>query len=298
MHVPAGESPWPPLVEQRIEARRAFAATPVRKLETLPPPEIDAFQPPAHEPVAEAPRTTEKKQRTKFIVLPIVAVLAVGGVAAYVLTPSTSSAHAGAQSSTTSRTTVLAASTRSATASSSASASHSVSPSAGATTPIAVTTETTVAQTNGSGGNDTTTAATAPTTTTATTKQATVVTASSIAGVNGADDSEQVNGSEADEDVQIGGGAGCSAWLDTNGTGNLAGVVNTSLYQTCDAVLHRSDGIAFQFSQSTGAAKTSFISDQGYTMWVCVWDNSSPSAVDCGNHFTMNGTTPVETSSN
>jgi hypothetical protein len=112
--------------------------------------------------------------------------------------------------------------------------------------------------------------------------------------VSGANDSEQVSGSEADEDVQIGGGAGCSAWLDSNGTGNLAGVVNTSLFQTCDAVLHRSDGIQYEFSQSTGAKKTNFISGQGYTMYICVWDTSSPGSVDCGNKFRMSGTTPVE----
>ncbi len=82
--------------------------------------------------------------------------------------------------------------------------------------------------------------------------------------------------------------------MDSNGTGNLAGVVNTSLFQTCDAVLHRSDGIQYEFSQSQGAKKTNFISGQGYTMYICVWDTSSPGSVDCGNKFRMSGTTPVE----
>ena len=292
MHIPAGEPAWPEAVADRIEARRMFAATPVGKLETLPPPDEEPTRPPTREDAETARPTT--KQRRRLIVLPIAAVLAAGGVIAYVLVPSTSSAQAGAQRSTTTSA-VLTTSTKSATASSSAqpgqSTSASATSTATATTLITATSETSAAQ---GGVSPTTTPATAPATTPATAHTATVVTASSINGVSGANDSEQVSGSEADEDVQIGGGAGCSAWLDSNGTGNLAGVVNTSLFQTCDAVLHRSDGIQYAFSQSTGAKKTNFISDQGYTMYICVWDTSSPGSVDCGNTFRMSGTTPVE----
>lgn len=293
MHIPAGEPAWPEAVADRIEARRAFAATPVGKLETLPPPDEEPTRPPAPED-ADTEQPTPR-QRRRLIVLPIVSLLAAGGVIAYVLVPSTSSAHTGAQlGATTTTSNVLTTSTKSAAATSSTQPGHSASASATstATTPGTATSGTGVAQ--GGGVSPTTTPATAPATTPATSQTATVVTASSINGVDGANDPEQVSGSEADEDVQVGGGAGCSAWLDSNGTGNLAGVVNTSLFQTCDAVLHRSDGIQYEFSQSTGAKKTNFISGQGYTMYICVWDASSPGSVDCGNKFRMSGSTPVE----
>jgi hypothetical protein len=292
MHIPAGEPAWPEAIADQIEARREFAATPVGKLETLPPPDEEPARPPTRED-AETGQPTPRRRR-RLLVLSVVTVLAVGGVLAYALVPSTSSAHTGAQLSTTMASNVLTTSTKSAAASSSAQPGHSASASATSTaaTPITATSGTSAAQ--GGGVSPTTTPATAPATTPATSQTATVVTASSISGVNGADDSEQVSGSEADEDVQVGGGAGCSAWLDSNGTGNLAGVVNTSLFQTCDAKLIRSDGIKYVFSQSTGAEKTNFISDQGYTMYICVWDSSSPGSVDCGNKFRMNGTTPVE----
>jgi hypothetical protein len=293
MHIPAGEPAWPEAVADRIEVRRAFAATPVGKLETLPPPDEEPTRPPARED-AETGHPTPRRRR-RLLVLPIMALLVAGGVIAYVLVPSTSSAHTGAQlGATTTTGNVLTTPTKSAAATSSTQPGHSTSASATstATTPITATSGTSVAQ--GGGVSPTTTPATAPATTPATSQTATVVTASSINGVSGADDSEQVSGSEADEDVQVGGGAGCSAWLDSNGTGNLAGVVNTSLFQTCDARLVRSDGIKYEFSQSTGAKKTNFISDQGYTMYICVWDTSSPGSVDCGNKFRMSGTTPVE----
>jgi serine/threonine protein kinase len=293
MHIPAGEPAWPEAVADRIEVRRAFAATPVGKLETLPPPDEEPTRPPTRED-AETGHPTPRRRR-RLLVLPIMALLLAGGVIAYVLVPSTSSAHTGAQlGATTTTGNVLTTPTKSAAATSSTQPGHSTSASATstATTPITATSGTSVAQ--GGGVSPTTTPATAPATTPATSQTATVVTASSINGVSGADDSEQVSGSEADEDVQVGGGAGCSAWLDSNGTGNLAGVVNTSLFQTCDARLVRSDGIKYEFSQSTGAKKTNFISDQGYTMYICVWDTSSPGSVDCGNKFRMSGTTPVE----
>jgi serine/threonine protein kinase len=293
MHVAAGDPAWPEKIEERIEARRAFGATPVGKLETIPPPDEEPTRPPAREGAAtERPTTKTMKQRTRLIVLPVAALLVVGGVIAYVLVPSTSSAGTGAQLSPSTKTNALSVSTKSVAASSTA--SHSASASATATSTVTTVVTATSESGNQPGGNPTTTPATAPATAPATSAKATVVTASSIKGVSGANDSEQVSGSEADEDVQFGGGAGCSAWLDSNGTGNLAGVVNTSLFQTCDAVLHRSDGIQYEFSQSTGAEKTNFISGQGYTMWVCVWDTNTPGSVDCGNKFRMNGSTPVE----
>lgn len=119
-------------------------------------------------------------------------------------------------------------------------------------------------------------------------------TASSIAGISGNNDTTQVPGSEADTDW-VANDAACSAWLDNNGSGEFAGVLNTSLTQSCVAELFRSDGMAYTFSASVGAEKTNFISDKGYTMWICVWhaDEQSTTSV-CGSRFGVNGDTPVK----
>ncbi|CAO5163072.1 eukaryotic-like serine/threonine-protein kinase [Frankia sp. AiPs1] len=118
-------------------------------------------------------------------------------------------------------------------------------------------------------------------------------TASAIRGINGGDDRAQVPGSEADT-VWVANAAACSAWLDDNGSGALAGVLNTSLTQACAANLYRSDGMAYTFSASWGAAKTNFIPVSGYTMWICVWRAGDQSNTEvCSARFGLNGTTPV-----
>lgn len=118
-------------------------------------------------------------------------------------------------------------------------------------------------------------------------------TAYAIKGINGGDDAAQVPGSEADTSW-VANDAACSAWLDSNGSGGLAGVLNTSLYQSCVAELFRSDGMAYTFSASWGAKKTSFLPAAGYTMWICVWNANSQSTTEvCSPRFGLNGTTPV-----
>lgn len=119
------------------------------------------------------------------------------------------------------------------------------------------------------------------------------LTSSAISGINGSDDLTQVKGSEADTDW-FGNDAACSAWLDDNGSGELAGVLNTSLKQTCEAELYRSDGVAYTFGASWGAVKTSFISDVGHTMWICVRKASDRSGEQCSARFGMHGGTPVK----
>jgi predicted Ser/Thr protein kinase len=295
MHAPAADPSWPETVEARIEARREFAATPVGKLETLPPPdeETEPLTAPTPGPRVGQPGEGDPgyRKRWRLVALPIAVVLVVGGVTAYVLVPSTPSARAGAQGTATTTGNQLVASTQSVTPSSSPHPRRSASATSTPTVTLTVTGETTA----GAGtGSPTTTPASAPATTAATTRAATVVTAASISGVSGNDDPEHVSGSEGDVDYYAGNAAGCSAWLDTNGTGNLAAVLNTSGFQACGAELHRSDGIHFEFEQSSGAAKTNFISDRGYTMYICVWDKSDTSTVSCGHGFTMSGTTPVE----
>jgi hypothetical protein len=119
-------------------------------------------------------------------------------------------------------------------------------------------------------------------------------TASQISGINGGDDTTKVPSSEADTSWMAN-DAACSAWLDDNGSGALAGVLNTSLYQTCGAELFRSDGMAYSFSASMGAKKTNFIPAAGYTMWICVWNAANPSSTEvCSPHFAMNGNSPVK----
>jgi hypothetical protein len=291
LHVPAADPSWPARIAERIELRRTFAATPVGKLETIPPPDESAPEPPgAGDPTSR----TRRKPRRRLLVLPVVAVLAVGGVVAYMLVPSVSSAHAGANgSASTSYDAVSVSKTSTLTPSARPSHSASASASASATAPAGIGTEGT---TPPSGSGTTSTSGGGGTTTTgggATTKSVTPVAASSITGVSGNNDPEHVSGSEGDVDYVFN-DAACSAWLDNDGTGQLAGVLNTSQYQSCGAELYRSDGIKYKFSQSTGAAKTNYISDQGYTMQICVWDASSPGTVDCGGKFTMSGSTPVE----
>ncbi len=118
-------------------------------------------------------------------------------------------------------------------------------------------------------------------------------TSASISGVSGGNDPAQVKGSEADTDW-VANDAACSAWLDSDGSGRLAGVLNTSLDQTCDAELYRSDGIAYTFYASWGAARTSFVSDVGDTMWICVWNAGNQAGEQCSPRFGWNGTTPVK----
>ncbi|ADP80442.1 serine/threonine-protein kinase [Pseudofrankia inefficax] len=118
-------------------------------------------------------------------------------------------------------------------------------------------------------------------------------TAYSISGINGGDDPAQVPGSEADT-YWVGNDATCSAWLDDNGSGALAGVLNTSLTQSCVAELFRGDALAYTFSASWGATKTNFIPVGGSTMWICVWHADLQSTTEvCSPHFGMNGRTPV-----
>jgi hypothetical protein len=88
--------------------------------------------------------------------------------------------------------------------------------------------------------------------------------------------------------------AACSAWLDSDGSGNLAGVLNTSLEQSCVAEILRSDGMTYTFSASQNAEKTNFLPDQGYTMQICVWHADQKANQACSPQFGMSGTTPVQ----
>ncbi|MFJ8948671.1 serine/threonine protein kinase [Streptomyces sp. NPDC102381] len=284
-HLPVPPPSWPSEVMSRIASRRAFAATPVSKLETVPPPDPEAAPTPEAAPASTA---LPHRPRTRRLLLPAAAVVALGAVAAFVLVPS-DSRHDGAARPSADET--VAAATRTPAAGPSRSASPSEK--SGHPTPTTPADKAGKADTTPPSASSTRppsrsapTAASPPATTPR-------VTSSSISGVNGSDDPAQVKGSEADTSW-VGNNATCSAWLDDSGSGELAGVLNTSMNQSCGAALHRSDGLRYTFQASWGAAKTSFVSNVGHTMWICVWNASDRSDEQCSAHFAMNGNTPVK----
>ncbi|RVU15525.1 serine/threonine protein kinase [Streptomyces antnestii] len=316
-HLPVPPPSWPSEVMSRIASRRAFEATPVSKLETVPPPDLDADPTPDLDadptpvpgadptpvpgavptpvpgavptPEAVTPSAAVPRHQRKRLLL-TAAVIALGAVAGFVLVPSTarhnSAAHTSDSASPGARF------TSGAPRKSSSSPSRSGSPTKESGRPTrrvpAAGTHTTVPPRASSARSPS-----GPVATAASSAAATRVTSSSIPGINGKDDPAQVKGSEADTSW-VGNDAACSAWLDDNGSAELAGVLNTSLNQSCTAELHRSDGIAYRFHASWGAAKTNFISDVGHTMWICVWNASDRSDEQCSAHFAMNGGTPVK----
>ena len=284
--LPVPPPSWPAAVMSRIALRRAFAATPVGKLETVPPPDLDAAAKPDTAPTSPA---SPRHSRRFLLLPPAVAVVALGAVAALSLIPSAPRQHGTAQISDSASAAIrpVAGTTRT----SSASPGRSASPTARSAPPTPVVPagpDPTVSPgTSGAASAARTVPTAAPS------APAVSPSSSSISGINGSDDSTQVKGSEADTDW-FGNDAACSAWLDDNGSGELAGVLNTSLDQTCDAELYRSDGIAYTFGASWGAEKTSFIPAAGDTMWICVRNASAQADEQCSPRFRMNGDTPVE----
>ena len=329
--VDAADAAWPAVVMERIAAREAFAATPVAGMQTLPPPtgaglgvhqDPDSVADPGAEtharaesavgpgdgprptpPMADvgvpasAPAPASRRHRRRLLVLPVVvAVVAAGGVAAFMLAPHTSTPPV-AEPATLIATNLDVVHVGGTTPAATGSASRSASPSPASSITSAPSgaADPTLPQGLAIG----TTPAAAPATTVTT--RATPAggspdpTASSVQGVNGDDDPAQVPGSEADT-YWVANDATCSAWLDNGGNGALAGVLNTSLTQSCVAELFRSDGMAYTFSASWGAEKTNFISDVGYTMWICVWHADDQSSdEECSARFAMSGgDTPVK----
>lgn len=303
-HLLAPPPSWPSELMARIDSRHAFAETPVGKLETLPPPDTSTAPPP--DPGTPPPTSPRRPHRHRLL-LPIAAVIALGAVTVFALSPSTSPEHPTSQGSVDTPVTVqpLAGATPGPSTSPSASPSPTAgSPSPPSTTPAGPTRTpsqglrpSTVSTARSADQPPTTLSNAAPATPSnaapaTTSAAARSLTSSSISGINGSDDPAQVKGSEADTSW-FGNDAACSAWLDDNGSGSLAGVLNTSLNQTCVAELSRSDGLTYTFRASWGAAKTTFLPDTGYTMWICVWNANNRSAEQCSARFAMNGTTPT-----
>ncbi|KQV22895.1 MULTISPECIES: serine/threonine-protein kinase [unclassified Kitasatospora] len=290
LHLPVPPSSWPPEVMSRIDARRAFAATPVGKLETVPPPDLATDPNPE---VGATPLGSPRRPRTRLLVLPIAAVIALGAVAAFVLSPSGSPHDRPSPSAGSTSVTVESTVGTTQRPSASPSASPTTPAPTGSTQPLPPSpTASPSATSKPTPPTTPPSTAPAPVVTASSPATAPSVTSSSISGINGGDDPAQVKGSEADTSW-FGNVAACSAWLDDNGSGALAGVLNTSLNQTCVAELNRSDGLSYTFRASWGAAKTNFVPDTGTTMWICVWNASDRTSEQCSARFGMNGTTPV-----
>jgi serine/threonine protein kinase len=108
-------------------------------------------------------------------------------------------------------------------------------------------------------------------------------------GVSMSDDPKAIAGSEA----FAGAGGGCTVWLDNNGSGYLYGMLNTSLYESCNAQLFRSDGLKVSLTARYGAERTTPISDIGHTMWICVWEKGdSVDTRQCSDRFGIQNGTP------
>lgn len=110
-----------------------------------------------------------------------------------------------------------------------------------------------------------------------------------IAGVSMSDDSAAIKGSG----VSAGPAGGCTAWLDNAGSGNLYGMLNTSYFETCHAELIRDDGLTVGLAASSGAERTSVISDIGHTMRICVWQQGASADKQCSAIVVIHDGTPT-----
>ena len=323
-HADVTSTSWPSEVMARIARRRSFAATPVSVIDTVLPPDqdVETAEPEAGPTQSLADTKKAATSRRRYLVpLATIATLCavVAGVLAVLSSQQKSGSHptsavsgagivpvAGELSSSAGRpgTGTSTSSGRPTTpgATSGTSTQPNGSSSNGASGPGPQPTSA-VGSTPGSspkGGasspgrpvGTTTGPGTAPSSAPPP-KSGPTPTASSIPGIDSANDPARVPNSEADT-AKVFNDAPCSAWLDSDGSGNLAGVLNTSLGQSCVAELIRSDGMAFTFSTSLNAEKTNFIPDQGYTMEICTWIANQKSGEACSPQFAMNGTTPVQ----
>ncbi|MEY9931138.1 serine/threonine protein kinase [Catenulispora sp. GP43] len=318
-HADSVSPSWPAAVTERIAKRRTFASTPVSVIDTVLPPEPDVDTEPEPGPLQETAAGTKPERRRPRFLIPLAAVTAFCAVVAGALALLASSHRGGAahaSSPTSGIGIVPIAGTQSSSAGSGGTTPRPPTPTTpGATTPSAGTSSNTAtgpgsgtttpqgpgsSSKNGGGGSSsagrpvtTGTAPSTPPSSPPAPKPGPSPTASSIPGINSADDPARVSNSEVDVNY-VANDAECSAWLDTDGSGNLAGVLNTSLYQSCVAEVIRSDGLTLTFSASQYAEKTSFIADQGYTMQVCVWHADEKSNEKCSPLYAMSGTTPVQ----
>ncbi|MFJ9284869.1 protein kinase [Kitasatospora aureofaciens] len=139
-HLLAPPPSWPSELMARIDSRHAFAETPVGKLETLPPPDTSTAPDPG-----TPPPTSPRRPHRHRLLLPIAAVIALGAVTVFALSPSTSPEHPTSQGSVDTPVTVqpLAGATpgpsTSPSASPSPTAGASPSPTAGSPSPPSTT---------------------------------------------------------------------------------------------------------------------------------------------------------------
>ena len=329
-HAEVTSTSWPPEVMERIARRRSFAATPVSVIDTVVPPDqdIDTAEPEAGptQSLADTKKAATATRRRYLVPLAAIATLCavVAGVLAVLsshqksgsppisaasgagivpvageLSPSAgrtggtggTGTTTGSGRPTTPGATPSGAGTQPSGSSSNAAGGPGPQPtSAAGSTPGSAPKG--GASSPGRPVGSTTGPGSAPSSAPPP-KSGPTPTASSIPAINSADDPARVPNSEVDVDVAFG-DAACSAWLDSDGSGNLAGVLNTSWTQSCDAEIIRSDGLAYTFSASQHAEKTNFLPDRGYSMQICVWHADEKSGQACSPQFAMSGTTPVQ----
>ena len=325
-HADVTSTSWPPGVMERIARRRDFAATPVSVIDTvLPPdPDVETAEPEAG-PTESLADTKKAASRRRYLV-PLATIATLCAVAAGVLGVITSQHKSGPNppSAASGAGIVPVAGTQSSSGGVAGTSSNSSRPatpgpsSSGAGAQPSGSSSNAISGAGPGPGTQSTSVAGAPSgrspkgstsspsrpagsTTAPSTAPSSVPppksgptpTASSIPAIDGTSDPAKVANSEADVGMVFN-NAACSAWLDTDGSGNLAGVLNTSQMKSCVAEIFRSDGMSYTFSASQAAEKTNFLPDQGYTMQVCVWEAGQKSGQACSPQFAMNGTTPVQ----
>jgi serine/threonine protein kinase len=318
-HAEVTSTAWPPEVMERIAKRRDFAATPVSVIDTVLPPDADVDTAESEPGPTQSLADTKKAvgSRRRYLV-PLATIATLCAVVAGVLAVLSSHQKPGPQppSAASGAGIVPIAGDQSSSAGLTGTAPRSSRPTSPGPTASGAGTQPSGSSSNAASGpgpqptsvvgstpkggasspdrpvGSTTGPSTAPSSAPPP-RSGPTPTASSIPGIDSAKDPARVANSEVDVDYVFN-DAACSAWLDSDGSGNLAGVLNTSLTQSCDAEVIRSDGLAYTFSASNNAEKTNFLPDQGYSMQICVWHADEKSGQACSPQFGMNGTTPVQ----
>ena len=309
---------WPPEAMELITAREEFLDTPLVKTGTISPDQPFALKKPRVEvaEVAKVPEVVEsesagtgsadsasgepagpkgeeperkgkhkgkdkEKRRRSVLVVPVMSVIVVGGITAFVLVPYVSPAHSATGSLSTASAT--AAHLTKSTPSLSASVSRSASPSTSAATSApAITTDTTGRQ--GASTVTTTSGATS---------------AASVAGPKGpSSDKNYYSGSE----VTV---SGCAGWIDFNGNADTTG----TLWGTLSAGDATCSADVYTTNSTVGGDGTDTLQDKPYTVsgdnpsWygyvgsyefteqICIWNDADSAAKACSAKYTDNSNT-------
>jgi serine/threonine protein kinase len=302
-HLPAAQhpgEPWPPEAMELIAAREDFAATPVSKMPTVPPPGMPdptsaTASSPAPEPAPEpapvpasvlepgpsgAPETLEtpetpappprpRNRRRRLIVVPLALLIVAGGITTLVLVPFGSPAPTTTLSSNSATAKPRPLHSDTTPRPSTTHQSSSASPSASATDPAS---------------QHTTTDPTDPPVNNPTGETASTAAAGGATGPSG--DKNYISGSE----VTV---PGCAGWVDFDG--DLYGTISAG-DASCSANVIRSgdtlpgDGTttiqASNFKQANSSEAYWYIGSYQFTEQVCIWNQADSSTQACSSQYT------------